>query len=123
VSLDIAETLAARIAACTAAGIPQERLVVDPGLGFGKAPRHNLEVLARLALLHGLGCGVMVGLSRKSLIGNLAAAPVDERLPGSLAGALHALSQGAQILRVHDVAETRQAITVWRAIGNGGKAG
>jgi dihydropteroate synthase len=119
-SLDVVEALAARIAACVAAGIPQERLVVDPGIGFGKAPRHNLELLKRLTLLHGLGCGVMIGLSRKSLIGNLVAAPVGERLPGSLAGALSALSQGVQILRVHDVAETRQAMTVWRAIAEGG---
>jgi dihydropteroate synthase len=118
-SLDVVEALAARIAACAAAGIARARIVVDPGIGFGKAPQHNLEILARLALFHGLGTGVAIGISRKSLVGRLAHAPVGERLPGSLAGALHALSEGVQILRVHDVAETRQAIALWCAIAAG----
>jgi dihydropteroate synthase len=111
-SLDIVEWLAARIALCEAAGIPRARIVVDPGIGFGKTRAHNLEILRRLALFQALGCGVLVGLSRKSLVGG----PAGERLPGSLAGALFALSQGAQLLRVHDVAETRQAVEFWRAI-------
>ncbi len=111
-SLDIVEALAARVALCAAAGIPRARIVVDPGIGFGKTRGHNLEILRRLALFQALGCGVLVGVSRKSLVGG----PAGERLPGSLAGALFALSQGAQILRVHDVAETRQAIEFWRAI-------
>jgi dihydropteroate synthase len=93
--------------------------VVDPGIGFGKAQHHNLEILARLSLVHALGTLVLIGVSRQSLVGRLAGAAVDERLPGSLAGALHALSQGVQLLRVHDVAETRQAIALWRAIGDG----
>jgi dihydropteroate synthase len=114
-SLDIAEYLAARIAACEAGGIARARIAVDPGIGFGKSRAHNLEILRRLALFHALGTAVMVGVSRKSLVGGA----VGERLPGSLSGALYALSQGAQILRVHDVAETRQAIQLWQAIAEG----
>lgn len=119
-SIDVADYLAERIARCEAAGIPRHRIVVDPGFGFGKTPAHNLEIMARLALLHTLGCGVLVGLSRKSTIGRLAGgAPVEQRLPGSLSGALQAIRQGAQIIRVHDVAETRQAIAIWQAIATG----
>lgn len=115
-SLDVADYLEGRIASCIEAGIEPHRLVVDPGFGFGKAVAHNLELLGRLSLFQGLGCGVLVGLSRKSTIGRLSGAPLEERLPGSIASALYALSQGAQILRVHDVAETRQAVAVWRGI-------
>lgn len=118
-SLDIVEMLDERIALCEAAGISRAQLVIDPGIGFGKRREHNLEILARLSLLHGLGCGVLLGLSRKSLIGGVSGAPVAARLPGSLAGALHALGQGVQILRVHDVAETRQAAALARAIAAG----
>jgi dihydropteroate synthase len=118
-SLDVAEHLEARIAACAAAGIARRRIVVDPGFGFGKTRRHNLEILARIALFHALGTGVMAGLSRKSLVGEVAGAGIEERLPGSLAGALHALGQGVQIVRVHDVAATRQAIALARAIADG----
>ena len=119
-SLDVADYLAQRVAACEAAGIPRHRIVVDPGFGFGKTLAHNLEILARLTLLHTLGCGVLIGVSRKSSIGRLSGgAPAEERLPGSIAGALQALRQGAQILRVHDVAETKQAVAVWQAIAEG----
>jgi dihydropteroate synthase len=118
-SLDVADYLGTRIAACIDAGMPLHRIVIDPGIGFGKTVEHNLEILARLTLFHGLGCGVLVGLSRKSTIGRVSGATVEARLPGSIAGALHALSQGAQILRVHDVAETRQAIAMWQAIADG----
>jgi len=115
--LEVAAYLAARIADCEAAGIARERIVVDPGFGFGKRVAHNLELLERLALLHALGCGVLLGVSRKSTIGTLSnVADPKARVAGSLAGALHGLSQGANILRVHDVAETRQAIAVWQAI-------
>ncbi len=119
-SFDIADYLSQRIACCVEAGIPLHRIVVDPGIGFGKTVAHNLELLARLGLFHGLGCGVLVGLSRKSTIGRVSGgAPVEARLPGSIAGALQSLRQGAQILRVHDVAETRQAIAMWEAIAAG----
>jgi dihydropteroate synthase len=116
-SLDILEYLAGRIAACAGAGIPRERIVIDPGIGFGKRVRHNLEIMARLGLFHALGCGVLLGISRKSLIGRIGGElPPRERMPGSLAGGVYALGQGVQILRVHDVAQTRQAVSTWQAI-------
>jgi dihydropteroate synthase len=119
-SLDVLEHLAARVDACLAAGISRERIVVDPGIGFGKRSAHNIEIMTRLALLHALGCGVMLGLSRKGLIGHLGGAlSPKERMPGSVAGALYGVSQGVQILRVHDVAATRQAIATWHAVAAG----
>ena len=118
-SLDIVEYLKLRIEVCAAAGIERARIVVDPGIGFGKHTEHNLEIMARLGLLHALGCGVLLGLSRKSLLAALHHAEPKERIPGSLAGALQALAQGVQILRVHDVAETKQAIATWRAVAGG----
>ena len=115
--LEIAAFLAARIAACEAAGIARERIVVDPGFGFGKRVAHNLELLERLALLHALGCGVLLGVSRKSTIGTLSgAAEPKARIAGSIAGALQGLAQGINIVRVHDVAETVDALKVWRAL-------
>jgi dihydropteroate synthase len=120
-SLDVLEYLAGRVEACLAAGIPRERIVVDPGIGFGKRSAHNLEIMARLALFHALGCGVMLGLSRKGLIGSIGGASTPkERMPGSVAGALYGVSQGVQILRVHDVAATRQALAAWEAMAAGG---
>jgi dihydropteroate synthase len=116
-SLDIVDYLDGRIAACAAAGIPRARIVVDPGIGFGKHAGDNLEIMGRLGLCHALGCGIMLGVSRKSLIGRIGGdLPPKERLPGSLAGGLFGIAQGAQILRVHDVAETRQAVATWRAL-------
>ncbi|HVA14715.1 MAG TPA: dihydropteroate synthase [Stellaceae bacterium] len=119
-SIDIADYLAARIAACEAAGVERRSIVIDPGIGFGKTLAHNLEILARLGLFQSLGCGVLIGVSRKSSIGRIdRGAPVEARLPGSLAGALQALRQGVQLLRVHDVAETRQAVAIWQAVADG----
>ena len=114
--LDVYDYLAARVAACTAAGIPRHRIAVDPGIGFGKTARHNFSLLQQLALFHGLGCAVAIGFSRKLARD----ASLDRRLPGSLAAALAARAQGAHILRVHDVAETAQALAVWRAATAGG---
>jgi dihydropteroate synthase len=115
--VEVVEYLEARIAACAAAGIPRERIVVDPGIGFGKLVPHNLELLAGIGAFHALGCGVVLGVSRKSMIARLSRGePPDARLSGSLAAALFAVQQGVQILRVHDVAETRQALTLWGAI-------
>ncbi len=115
--LDIYDYLESRIEACAAAGIDRSRIVVDPGIGFGKTDRHNTEILGRLSLFHGLGCGVLVGISRKRFIAGFSTGePAAARLPGSLAAALAALDQGTQILRVHDVAETRQAVAVWDAL-------
>ncbi len=115
--VEVLEYLEARIAACAAAGIPRDRIVVDPGIGFGKLVPHNLELIAGIGAFHALGCGVALGVSRKSMIARLSRGePPDGRLPGSLAAALCAVQQGVQILRVHDVAETRQALALWGAI-------
>jgi len=106
-----------RIAAAEEAGITRDRILVDPGFGFGKNVGHNLELMNGLAVLHSLGCPIVVGASRKRTIGALSGeAPVDERLGGSIAFALKAVEQGAQIVRVHDVPETVQALRVWRGL-------
>jgi dihydropteroate synthase len=118
--LDVCDWLEARIAACEAAGIARERLVIDPGIGFGKTLAHNLELLSGLTLLHGLGVPVLLGASRKSFIGALTGIKdARARLTGSIAAALLGAAQGVQILRVHDVAETRQALAVWAAMERG----
>ena len=121
-ALDIFEFLEARLAACEAHGIPRGRLAIDPGIGFGKTLDHNIELLDQLALYHGLGCPLVLGVSRKSFIGRLSGGRLSGgpapkgRMPGSLAAALAGVERGAQIVRVHDVAETAQALEVWRAI-------
>ena len=113
---EVHDALAARIDACRTAGIAPDRIAVDPGFGFGKTLDHNLALLAGLAQFHGLGCSVAVGLSRKSFIGAMTGEDDPAaRMPGSIAAALLAVSRGAQIVRVHDVAETRQALGIWRA--------
>jgi dihydropteroate synthase len=104
-----------RIAYCEAAGIARERLILDPGFGFGKTLAHNYRLLATLPRLHEFHLPLLVGLSRKSMIGNLLARDIDQRLAGSLAGALIAAQQGAQIIRVHDVAETVDVLKVMSA--------
>ncbi|WP_243450542.1 dihydropteroate synthase [Sandarakinorhabdus glacialis] len=116
---DVYDWLAARIADCEAAGIDRGRIIADPGIGFGKTLAHNLALLRGLTLFHGLGVPLLLGASRKALIARIAGdAPPDQRLPGSLALALHAAACGVQIVRVHDVPETVQALTVWRAAQN-----
>ena len=106
-----------RIAAAESAGIPRERILIDPGFGFGKKLTHNLELMNGLTLFHSLGCPIVVGASRKRTIGALSAeAPVERRLGGSIAFALKAVEQGVQLLRVHDVFETVQALRVWRGM-------
>jgi len=115
--IEVYDWLAARIAFAEAAGIARSRIIVDPGIGFGKALRHNLQILNGLALFHGLGCPVLLGASRKRIIGALSnEAPVERRLGGSLALALHGAQAGAQLLRVHDVPETVQAVRIWRGL-------
>jgi len=116
-ALDIYDYLASRLEACAAAGIDPSRVVVDPGIGFGKTLAHNLQLFEQLALFQGLGSAVLLGASRKSFIAKLCpqAAHPKQRLAGSLAAALFGLDRGVQILRVHDVAETRQAVSVWQA--------
>jgi dihydropteroate synthase len=117
VALEVHDWLEARIGVAVAAGIARERIIVDPGFGFGKNVQHNLQLMNGLALLHGLGCPIMLGASRKRTIGALSGeAPPDQRLPGSLALAVKAAEQGVQLLRVHDVPETVQALRVWRGL-------
>ncbi len=121
VLLDVYDALAARLAEAEAAGIPRARLAVDPGIGFGKTLAHNLALLNRLSLFHGLGVPVLLGASRKRFIGTIGAeAEAARRMPGSLAVALAGVAQGVQMIRVHDVAETRQALSLWRAVTEGG---
>ncbi len=121
--LEVYDFLAARVAACEAAGIARARIAVDPGIGFGKTTAHNLQILDRMALYQGLGCAVLLGASRKNFIGRLSRGePPKARVPGSLAAALVGLGRGVQIVRVHDVAETMQALAVWRAVEAPGPA-
>ena len=106
-----------RISTAVDAGIRRELILIDPGFGFGKNVAHNLELMNGLALFHSLGCPMVLGASRKRTIGALSnEAPADRRLAGSIAFALKAVEQGAQILRVHDVPETLQALRIWRGL-------
>lgn len=117
VVLDVYDFLEARVHAAEAAGIRREQIVVDPGIGFGKTLDHNLELLKNLSIFHGLGCVVLLGASRKRFIGTLGNAPdAQDRMAGSLAVALQGLRQGMQILRVHDIMATRQAISLHMAV-------
>ena len=116
VALEVFDFLEERIDACVAAGIERARIAADPGLGFGKTLAHNLTLLANLSLLHGLGVPLLVGASRKRFIGGLGQGrDPRSREPGSYAAAIASAAQGAQILRVHDVEGSRQALDVWRA--------
>ncbi|MGR6963987.1 dihydropteroate synthase [Geodermatophilus sp. URMC 61] len=117
VVVEVRTFLAERTRACLDAGIRPEHLVVDPGFGFGKTLSHNVALLASLDAFTGLGVPVMVGLSRKSMLGQLTGRDVGDRLPGSLAAALVAVQRGASVLRVHDVAATRDVLAVLDAVG------
>jgi dihydropteroate synthase len=120
VLIEVYDWLEARIEAAVAAGVDRARIIVDPGLGagsFGKNVRDNLTLINGLSLLHGLGCPILLGASRKTFIGALnGEAPVERRLGGSLATALAGAMQGVQLLRVHDAYETVQAVRVWRGL-------
>ncbi len=117
VLLEVYDWLEARVAAAVAAGIERSRILVDPGIGFGKTLAHNLKLLNGLAVFHGLGCAVMLGASRKRFIGALSnEAGVGERLGGSVAVTVKGAELGVQLHRVHDVAETVQALRVWRGL-------
>lgn len=119
--LDIYDYLAGRIKACEDAGIAKARIATDPGIGFGKSVDHNAQLFAALALYHGLGCPILLGASRKSVIAKMSKGEGSrDRLPGTLAAHLAGLDAGAQIIRVHDVPETVQAVKVWQAIRAGG---
>ena len=115
--LDVFDYLKWRVSVCLQAGILPENLIIDPGIGFGKNDDHNISILTRISLLHSLGFPILLGMSRKSIIASLSdGEPVDKRLPGSLAAAIHAAGQGVQLLRVHDVSETRQALAIKEAL-------
>lgn len=117
VLLDVYDDLARRLARAEAMGIPRAKIALDPGIGFGKTAEHNLALIRRLSLLHGLGCPILLGASRKRFIGSIGQAEAPAaRVPGSLAVALEGFAQGVQITRVHDVAETRQALRLWQAV-------
>jgi dihydropteroate synthase len=114
--LDVYDVLATRIEACERAGIPRAKLCVDPGIGFAKHLHHNVAMMANLSILHGLGVPILLGASRKKMISQLCNAPTSaDRLPGSLAAVMVAAAQGVQMMRVHDVAATKQALSVWLA--------
>ena len=113
---DIKLFLAERIDYATAAGISRERIWVDPGIGFGKTLEHNLELMRRLGEFRELGCPILFGSSRKSFNGKLTGAEADERIGGTIASSVIAVANGAEVVRVHDVAEVRQAVTVAEAI-------
>lgn len=116
-ALDVYDALEKRIVVCESAGISRERLIVDPGIGFGKLLHHNRDVLRHLALYRALGAPILLGVSRKSFIAALSGKEAaGDRLPGSLAAAVFGAAAGVSILRVHDVAETRQALRVWGGI-------
>lgn len=116
VALDVYDALSARIEALTLSGIARERIIIDPGIGFGKTLEHNLILLRHLSLFHGLGCPVLLGASRKRFIGTLSGVETaQDRVAGSIAVALAGIAQGVQMLRVHDVPEHAQAIKLWQA--------
>jgi dihydropteroate synthase len=108
--------LGARVTALERAGIAHERIVIDPGFGFGKTAEHNLELLRRLREFTGLGIPVLAGWSRKSTLGRLTGRAAEDRLAASIAAALIAVQNGASMVRVHDVAATRDALAVWQAV-------
>ena len=120
VVLDVYDFLQTQMTTLIAAGVPKENIIVDPGIGFGKTLQNNLALLNRISLFHSLGVPILLGASRKGMIRTIAGAEAaQDRMPGSVAIALNAVSQGIQIFRVHDVAETRQAFDLWQSILKG----
>lgn len=120
VVFEVYDYLEARIKVAEAAGISRSNIIVDPGIGFGKTQAHNLALLARISAFHGLGCAILLGASRKRFIGAIGGVEAaDARMPGSLAVALAGVAQGVQMLRVHDMFETKQAVRLWMAATRG----
>ena len=117
---EVSEFLRGRVAAAEAAGINRNRIVIDPGFGFGKTLEHNLALLHELHKLAGLGVPVLAGLSRKAMLGTLTGQDVTQRLPASIAAALIAVQRGAAIVRVHDVQATVDALKIWNAVNGAG---
>lgn len=124
VLLDVYDALALRIARARAAGIAADRIVIDPGIGFGKTEAHNLAILRRISLYHGLGCPILLGVSRKRFVGTIGGGQAAaDRMAGTLALTVAAVAQGVQIHRVHDVAEHAQGLRLIAALNDNGKAG
>jgi dihydropteroate synthase len=113
---DVNAFLAERLETAVAAGIDADRVWLDPGIGFGKTGAHNMELLRRLGELRELGCPLVIGTSRKSFLGKVDGSPADQRLGGTIASSVLAAAEGADVLRVHDVAEVRQALAVAAAV-------
>ena len=113
---EVADFLRLRALGCEDEGIAHERILVDPGFGFGKTPRHNLMLLRRLSVIAEMGWPVLTGLSRKSLLGRIVGRPVNDRQSASVASALVAVDRGASVVRVHDVAATRDALLLWQVV-------
>jgi len=117
VLFDVFDHLEQRICAAEGAGIDRSRIIIDPGIGFGKTQAHNMRLLRNIAVFHGLGCPILLGVSRKKFIGTLTGvARAEDRVMGSVAIALDAVAQGVQVLRVHDIEAHRQALAMWRAL-------
>lgn len=120
VLLDVYDFLEAQVLMLEEVGMDRAQILIDPGIGFGKTVRHNLALLNGLSIFHAIGCPILLGASRKGFIGTLSNTPVAaDRAPGSIAVALAAVAQGVQVLRVHDVAETRAALSLWQAVETG----
>jgi dihydropteroate synthase len=113
---EVYDFLASRVDAAEAAGLPRDRIAIDPGIGFGKTVEHNLLLLRNLGRFGSLGCAVLVGTSRKGFLGALTGRPVDQRAAASAVSALAAAVAGADVVRVHDVGPTADAVKVWGAI-------
>lgn len=124
VLLDVYDFLEERVAHLVSLGLPRHQIMVDPGIGFGKSLEHNLLLLNRISLFHALGCPILLGVSRKRFIGTIGNAPdPKDRTSGSVSVALHGVMDGVQMLRVHDVAETRSALNLWMAVCEGRVSG
>jgi dihydropteroate synthase len=113
---EVRDFLAQRVSECVAAGLPQDSIIVDPGFGFGKTARHNVELLSNLRQLRSIGRPILAGLSRKSTLGELTGRAVEDRMPASIAAAVIAVIEGASIVRVHDVRETVDALRIAAAV-------
>jgi dihydropteroate synthase len=119
---EVTQFLRERVAQCVQAGLGRELIIVDPGFGFGKRPAHNVELLARLSQVTEIGVPVLVGISRKSTLGKITGKDVSQLMPASIAAAVLAVQQGAQIVRAHDIAETVDALRVAAAVMNSGSS-
>ena len=116
---EVKRFLAAQLARLEQAGVPRERVLLDPGIGFGKTAEHNLRLLASIGQLRSLGCGVLVGHSRKRFLSRLVGRPVEERLAGTVGVAIALAEQQVDVIRVHDVRAVRDALVAWRAVRTG----